>query len=34
MAGHDPPGSENLKGLSRIFNSQTAYGRGNVSTVF
>ena len=30
MSGADPPGSENLKGLSKIFNSQTNYGRANV----
>ncbi|XP_014224335.1 putative 60S ribosomal protein L33 [Trichogramma pretiosum] len=30
--GHaDPPGSEKLTGLSRIFNSQTGYGRANVA---
>ncbi|OXU25067.1 ATP synthase membrane subunit DAPIT, mitochondrial [Nasonia vitripennis] len=31
MAGADPPGSENLTGLSRIFNSQTNFGRANVA---
>ncbi|XP_014214309.1 tudor domain-containing protein 5 [Copidosoma floridanum] len=31
MSGADPPGSENLKGLAKIFNSQTNYGRANVA---
>lgn len=33
MSGADPPGSENLKGLSRYFNSETNFGRANVSNL-
>lgn len=31
--GAESSGSENLKGLSKIFNSQTDFGRANVSQV-
>lgn len=32
--GHgEEAGGENLKGLARIFNSQTNYGRANVSNL-
>lgn len=33
--GHgEEAGGENLKGLNRIFNSQTNYGRANVSVTY
>lgn len=31
MAGADPPEAANLKGMAKIFNSQTTAGRANVA---
>lgn len=34
MAGHGVDDDPNLKGLARIFNSETNRGRGNVSYLY